>query len=1014
MVSYAPRVRANVIPSTVQESRAERVFQRLGRLIIRRPWAFVATWIVLLIVAIPALTLLNGATGNSATNLPASAPSSIASAKIAQEFPNASVQTASYVLLVGPNITGSEGQAAILALSRSIGADRSLIDVAGIQSLYSAYAAYLEGQTTGALGVLGPALQGSPSLPQELNATAGALWGPPARFVATWQGLVASNPSTPPSQFNFPAYNSTRTAVSSNATLVRVLDAFYAGSTGAGFNGTAACAQVPSRVVPCSDGVARFELAPIVPSLFGTGAGTLLGPAVLTDLGVENFTQWTSLQGAGAGYLAVVSGEPPSWIRACWSAFPSAVASTAQVRIWVANLVDNGTISTYPLPIPSGIWSSFVSPDGSAELLVVEYSAGTSDTSPNGSVPVYEDVRALNSIIPSALASVAGGSNLAWYQTGPAALDEQESTDLNATIALVLPLTVLTLITITMLYFRAPLAPLVTFGGLGISLVLGLGAVVLVGNLITKVDSTSLALVETFVLGVGTDYAIFLVARYREELDRGQEPDAALLTTVTWAGQSVATSGATAVIATLALAFSGVTLLDQWGMVLSISVLITVLMSLTFVPAALVLLRRRIFWPYTGARGERRATRVRELVAAQSTYYFRAGRFSQRRPWGIVGVITLVCVPLAFLALTAPIAYDFYGQLPSNQGASRGSVVFQQQFGSGTMFPFQALVTFSSPLLVGNSTNVTEFTDLASLGSAWTNTSGVASLHSPVGTYGASLSAWAFFSGLPAATRANLRAVLAPYLGADGSSVLLTVYSKEGGLSYAAVSTLLELQGGLPGIQAAHPSITGAYFSGGAATTHDLSVQTQAATVRMLLLVSIGLLIVLFVILRSWAIPLFALATILLSVSWALGLTSLALTTLAGLPLFFFVPTVMIILILGLGTDYNIFLLTRIREERLRGRPNSEAIVSAVGSTGGIITAAAVILASAFAILIVGNFTLLRSIGFGVAIAVLLDALVVRTYLVPASLRLFGERVWDLRLRRPGPPKVRSESRPSE
>ncbi|MCI4368626.1 MAG: MMPL family transporter, partial [Thermoplasmata archaeon] len=104
----------------------------------------------------------------------------------------------------------------------------------------------------------------------------------------------------------------------------------------------------------------------------------------------------------------------------------------------------------------------------------------------------------------------------------------------------------------------------------------------------------------------------------------------------------------------------------------------------------------------------------------------------------------------------------------------------------------------------------------------------------------------------------------------------------------------------------------------------------------------------------------------------------------------FFLFTILV----AVGEDYNIFLLTRVREERLRGRSSTEAVVEAVGRTGGIITAAAVILASAFAILTTGDFLLLRAIGFAVATAILLDALVVRTYLVPASLQLLGERVW--------------------
>ena len=97
-----------------------------------------------------------------------------------------------------------------------------------------------------------------------------------------------------------------------------------------------------------------------------------------------------------------------------------------------------------------------------------------------------------------------------------------------------------------------------------------------------------------------------------------------------------------------------------------------------------------------------------------------------------------------------------------------------------------------------------------------------------------------------------------------------------------------------------------------------------------------------------------------------------------GFPLFFYVRTIMFLLILGLGIDYNIFVLTRVREERVKGASSTAAIVTAIGRTGGIITAAAVILASAFAALLIGEFTLIRAIGFSVAIAVVLDAMVVR------------------------------------
>jgi putative drug exporter of the RND superfamily len=205
---------------------------------------------------------------------------------------------------------------------------------------------------------------------------------------------------------------------------------------------------------------------------------------------------------------------------------------------------------------------------------------------------------------------------------------------------------------------------------------------------------------------------------------------------------------------------------------------------------------------------------------------------------------------------------------------------------------------------------------------------------------------------------------------------------------------------------ASHSDVRSISFGGGAPTIDDLANETNTATEYLVIAVSIGLLLVLLIVLRSWIIALMAIATIGISISWAWAITYLVFQELLGFPLFFYVRTILFILILGLGIDYNIFVLTRVREERVKGRSAGEAAVEAVGRTGGIITAAAVILASAFAALMVGEFTLIRAIGFSVAVAVILDAMVVRTYLVPASLQLLGERVWSLSGRRPKAPVV--------
>lgn len=975
----------------------ERAFGWLGRGIVRHPWYPIVFWVLLLLIAVPFLGRLGTVTTNSATDISSSAPSAQASAEIARLFPSLTAGSDSLLPFTGPSIEGPVGQAVVLNVTRAIESDTNLTYVAGVSTLYTAYAQYLAGLAEIAGVTISESLATTPSLPAAVNGTASLIWGPPASFVAQWQALVAGHPGTPPSQWNDPAYNATRATFAGNAESLQVLSAFYAGAAGSGggFNGSFACASDPAVVVACADNATRTGVAPLVPGVAGPGTATLVGDTVLGDLGVENFTSPSAQRAASVDLLATEAGEPAGFVAQVWSAFPAGATSVSAIAAWADAIVTSEPVSAYPLPIPTAIAARYVAASEDATLVIVAFSVADGYTTASGATPVFSDVQALNALVPPVVAAADPAGTIAFVQTGAAALDQNESTDLSSSLAIVLPLTILALVLITMLYFRAPAVPLVTFSGIGLALGLGIGGVVLLGTLIAKVDSTALTLENTFVLGVGTDYAIFLVARYREELAGGATSPEAVVTSVTWAGQSIATSGATAIIATLALAFSGVALLSQWGMVLSLAVLIALLVSLTVIPALLVLIGPRIFWPATGARF-RRAAQAREVERVHGrTYFYRVGRAVARRPKTVVALVLVASLPLLYVAFTATESYDFYAQLPAGHPATDGLTQLGRTFGNGFAFPTDLLVTFHQPLIANGTPDAAEWQSVAAITALVNGTAGVASVVSPVGPAGASLTEWLAYANASPGARAQLNGTLTSFVGADGATVWLTVYSTAGGLSTTAVTLLGTLQSELAGYQASHADVAAVAFGGGAATTHDIEVATAQATERLALLVSVGLVVVLLVVLRSYLIPLLAVATIGLSIGWAWGITNLVLADGFGIPLFYFVPTVLFILILGLGIDYNIFLLTRVREERLRGQPAVDAIVEGLGRTGGIITAAAVILASAFAILTTGNFLLLVAIGFSVATAILLDAAVVRTYLVPAALVLLRRRMFQ-------------------
>ena len=989
-------------------ARGAHLFAGLARGITRHPWYPILFWVVLLLLTLPFLSRLGSVTTNSTTDLPTNAPSAQASAELARYFPNASGGSSTILLFYGPDLTNRTGQSVVTGVAAAIAADRSLVDVAGVSTVYSQYALYLAGQVRIASGVLAGAESASPSLTSAVNSSAALLWGPPALFLATFESLVAGG--TSPANASAPAYATTNASLG-NPAASAVLSAFYPE-----FNVTARCWANLSSLVACTDASARTGEAPLLPVLFPAAAQPVAA-ATLAGVGVENSTAWSAVQSVAVGLLGPETGTVPAFLRTVWDAFPGLVVGPAAASSYANATVANATLATEPLPVPFGIRASYVNPAGTASIVAVDFTRPDSYTDPSGGQPVYADLNRIDALVPGVVTALDPSGGIAYVQTGPAPLDLLTQTSVDSSIALVLPLTVGLLLAIAMLYFRSPLTPILTFAALGIALVLGLGGTVLIGTLVGHVDTTSITLEEVFVLGVGTDYSIFLVARYREELIHGRSSDEAIAASLSWAGQSVATSGSTAIIATLALAFSGVALLEQWGRVLSLAILVTMLVSLTMVPAFLKLLGPRIFWPTHGERFERHARRVGSRLQNESTYFYRVGRATQRRPRTVVAVLLLVSIPLVAVALTAPLSYDFYAQLPGGHPATQGLAELGVQFGNGFAVPSFALVTFASPLIVGNATNASEFADVGALTDVANATPGIAAVPSLVGPYGAPLADWQNLSHLPAATQANLLGAVSGFVGTDGRTVLIDLVPSSTGLSGEAVTAVQAVEKGFAAYAAGHPAIVATAYGGGAPVIHDLSVQTATATLFLILAVTVGLVVVLLAVLRSAIIALMAVATIGLSIAWAWAVSYLVFDLVLGFPLFFYVQTLLIILVLGLGIDYNIFLLTRVREERLKGRASGDAAVEAVARTGGIITAAAIILASAFAALLVGSFTLIRAIGFSVAVAVILDAMVVRTYLVPASLQLLGERVWSVfgRRRAPGspPPSAPGAPRPS-
>jgi RND superfamily putative drug exporter len=356
----------------------------------------------------------------------------------------------------------------------------------------------------------------------------------------------------------------------------------------------------------------------------------------------------------------------------------------------------------------------------------------------------------------------------------------------------------------------------------------------------------------------------------------------------------------------------------------------------------------------------------------------------------------VISVPVVYVALQVPVSYDITNiGLPPSNSAQAGFVQLQNDFGTSYSSSSYALATFTAPLVANGQPNASEFEEVAGLSATMNSTAGIADVSTLVGSGGAPLGAWLNLSSLPPAVRLSLNETLSSYVGSDGKTVLFNLQTASNGYSQSAISVMDDLQSRVQAYDSAHPGVTKVLLGGAGPTTQDIRTLVNTATEEMLIGAAIGLFVLMLVLLGSAFVPILALGVIGLSILWSWAGTYFVVGIVEGEALIFLLPLILLILVLGLGMDYNVLLLTRVKEERTLGNRGVDAIRDAVTHAGGVITAAAVILGGAFLLL---GFTsplgLLAAIGLGIGFAVLLQAFVVQLFFTPAVLTLGKDGIW--------------------
>jgi RND superfamily putative drug exporter len=475
-------------------------------------------------------------------------------------------------------------------------------------------------------------------------------------------------------------------------------------------------------------------------------------------------------------------------------------------------------------------------------------------------------------------------------------------------------------------------------------------------------------------LGVGIDYSLFIVTRFRENYVALGDVERSVLVAMDTSGRAILLAGTTVVIALLGMFATGVAFMYGLAIAAVIAVLLTMVASLTLLPAVLSRFGPRLVRPHAARRsplGRRRAVAAASdgdgagpaVSAAPRSRWRQWSEIVQARPWPLaiasLAVMVVVLLPVFAMRLDTSDA----GNDPANTSSRHAFDLLAQGFGAG----------FNGPLLV--------IAELPARGQV---------------------------SGLPALGAAlkaapDVVAVTPPRIAPSGTVAVIEIYPGSAPQATATTNLVNHLRHDVVPPLARRigaPVLVGGFTAGSIDFSHVLSGKLPLF-IGLVVVLSALLLLVIF---RSLVIPVQAAIMNLISIGGALGVTVAVfqdgwLASVLGVekgPIEPWIPVLMFAVVFGLSMDYEVFLISRVREEWVRRHDASAAVADGISFTGRVISAAAAIMICVFLSFMLGNQRSIKEFGFGLAAAVFLDALVVRCVLLPAVLELLGPVTWRL------------------
>lgn len=642
------------------------------------------------------------------------------------------------------------------------------------------------------------------------------------------------------------------------------------------------------------------------------------------------------------------------------------------VKTYSYNLVYNESYSLLPVTLKYSAIKNFVSDDNTTMFVVLNFKSNIDSQTINEIKNIIDKYKI---------------EGVEIYLTGGPIISHDVSKSFSETLDISRFVGTLTSMLVVGLLFLSPVAAIVPYIVAGISIVIAYPLIYYLVVYFGHQQLTFLTPVLTtlLMLGLSIDYSVLQMRRTKEEISKGKNIKESVSTSFKWAGQAILTAGITVVVSYILMSISNIPLFGDVGYSIAIGVVVLLAAALTFLPAIQYIFGDKLFWPNKKYASIFSKTKILDNVA----------KIVLKKKVFIIVLITVIAFGSVFVAYSTSLSMDLIKTVPNFKSIQAVDII-NQKIGSGSIQPTYIILKTTSPLILNGSTfNSTLFNEIDNLIKTIKSLTGISYVTGPPEPYGESFN-YSSLNSYNEAVRIQYLSAAKKFIGKDNRTALIYVWLNDEATSKNAVNSLISLEDKIAEMQSSGQLkfISEIYYGGPTQATYDTEILYNSIIPRVILILSLAILAILFVQLRSLLIPLRLVATILISITISIALLEILFNYLLNYPIISFIPLFVAVTMLGVGIDYDIFFVTRIKEFILEGKKDEEAIVEAIKRVSGTLIGLGLIFASVFASVIISDIVIVGEIGFVVASSIILDTSALLLFFVPSIMALVQKYNW--------------------